>query len=520
MIAFLTLFLYMTNLTMGYQRLSGNTNHNNVDQKPTHLPPGHYTHGHRWNEPYFDLTMPKNITSLVGKSAYLGCRVKHLGNKTVAWIRNRDLHILTVGTYTYTTDQRFQTSYHRDIDEWTLQIKWAQQRDAGVYECQISTQPVRSFSVNLNIVDTLDSEQYDTLQQFYNDESFVISNDRIYQSADDEFAGMFGPIQPVAVPTATILGGPDLYVDKGSTINLTCVIKFSTEPPTHIFWYHQDKVLSEENSGGRLKFKTIKSEETKSILLIDDASLLDSGKYSCYPSNTEIASIRVHVLQGERPEAMQTNAAVATKVQTSNPFTAITTFVATLALGYALATFVKNLQNISNVTSSSNNLITIKATTAAGSENKSGSNFYNNKKSNNNKINNGNGSSNNINSSNINSHSNINNSKSGNCASTDYNADYDDDNDISDDSVSDDKDDDNGNNADFIAATTATITKCKGDFCKEICNINLVYCAEEQQQQQQQHHNQPQQQSYNTNVKYFKSFNIILKKWNQRHALR
>ncbi|XP_046807011.1 probable myosin light chain kinase DDB_G0284661 isoform X2 [Lucilia cuprina] len=474
MIAFLTLFLYMTNLTMGYQRLSGNTNHNNVDQKPTHLPPGHYTHGHRWNEPYFDLTMPKNITSLVGKSAYLGCRVKHLGNKTVAWIRNRDLHILTVGTYTYTTDQRFQTSYHRDIDEWTLQIKWAQQRDAGVYECQISTQPVRSFSVNLNIV----------------------------------------------VPTATILGGPDLYVDKGSTINLTCVIKFSTEPPTHIFWYHQDKVLSEENSGGRLKFKTIKSEETKSILLIDDASLLDSGKYSCYPSNTEIASIRVHVLQGERPEAMQTNAAVATKVQTSNPFTAITTFVATLALGYALATFVKNLQNISNVTSSSNNLITIKATTAAGSENKSGSNFYNNKKSNNNKINNGNGSSNNINSSNINSHSNINNSKSGNCASTDYNADYDDDNDISDDSVSDDKDDDNGNNADFIAATTATITKCKGDFCKEICNINLVYCAEEQQQQQQQHHNQPQQQSYNTNVKYFKSFNIILKKWNQRHALR
>lgn len=48
--------------------------------------------------------------------------------------------------------------------------------------------------------------------------------------------------QPTTVPTASILGGPDLYVDKGSTINLTCVIKFSPEPPTHIFWYHQDKV--------------------------------------------------------------------------------------------------------------------------------------------------------------------------------------------------------------------------------------------------------------------------------------
>uniref|UniRef100_A0A1A9WRG5 Ig-like domain-containing protein n=1 Tax=Glossina brevipalpis TaxID=37001 RepID=A0A1A9WRG5_9MUSC len=304
----------MEGSTMCYQRLSGNTNHNNVDQKPTHLPSGHYAHGHRWNEPFFDLTMPKNITSLVGKSAYLGCRVKHLGNKTVAWIRHRDLHILTVGTYTYTTDQRFQTSYHH----------------------------------------ILDNEQNDILLRFYNDDSYVVSNDRIYQSGDDEFVGMFGPLQTVAVPTATILGGPDLYVDKGSTINLTCVIKFSPEQPTHIFWYHQNKVLSEENSGGRLKFKTIKSEETKSILLIDGADLLDSGKFSCYPSNTEIASVRVHVLQGERPEAMQTNAAVAGKLQSLSDFAAITTIVGTFALLDVLGSFARNLN------------ITIKSTTAKG----------------------------------------------------------------------------------------------------------------------------------------------------------
>lgn len=70
-----------------------------------------------------------------------------------------------------------------------------------------------------------------------------------------------------------------------------------THTYTHTLCHPQ--VLSEETSGGRLKFKTIKSEETKSILLIYDADLLHSGKYSCYPSNTEIASIRVHVLQGE-----------------------------------------------------------------------------------------------------------------------------------------------------------------------------------------------------------------------------
>lgn len=33
-----------------------------------------------------------------------------------------------------------------------MQIKWAQQRDAGMYECQLSTIPVKSYSVRLNVV--------------------------------------------------------------------------------------------------------------------------------------------------------------------------------------------------------------------------------------------------------------------------------------------------------------------------------------------------------------------------------
>jgi Immunoglobulin I-set domain len=105
-----------------------------------------------WNDPYFDASTPRNVTGLVGKSAYLTCKVRNLGNKTVSWIRHRDIHILTVGSYTYTSDQRFQATHHKDTDEWTLQIKWAQKRDAGNYECQISTQPVRSFFVSLSVV--------------------------------------------------------------------------------------------------------------------------------------------------------------------------------------------------------------------------------------------------------------------------------------------------------------------------------------------------------------------------------
>jgi len=45
-----------------------------------------------------------------------------------------------------------------------------------------------------------------------------------------------------AEPTTDVIGGPDLYIDRGSTINLTCVIMYSPEPPAYIFWHHNGAV--------------------------------------------------------------------------------------------------------------------------------------------------------------------------------------------------------------------------------------------------------------------------------------
>jgi hypothetical protein len=45
-----------------------------------------------------------------------------------------------------------------------------------------------------------------------------------------------------AEPTTDIIGGPDLYIDRGSTINLTCVVLYSPEPPAYIFWNHNEAV--------------------------------------------------------------------------------------------------------------------------------------------------------------------------------------------------------------------------------------------------------------------------------------
>ncbi|KAJ1531560.1 hypothetical protein ONE63_000233 [Megalurothrips usitatus] len=35
-------------------------------------------------DPHFDTAVPNNLTGLVGKTAYLNCRVKNLGNRTVS----------------------------------------------------------------------------------------------------------------------------------------------------------------------------------------------------------------------------------------------------------------------------------------------------------------------------------------------------------------------------------------------------------------------------------------------------
>lgn len=44
---------------------------------------------------------------------------------------------------------------------------------------------------------------------------------------------------------------------------------------------------------------TEKGDTTTSFLLIQHADVSDSGKYSCSPSNADVASVRVHVLNGK-----------------------------------------------------------------------------------------------------------------------------------------------------------------------------------------------------------------------------
>lgn len=214
--------------------------------------------------PEFDPTPPQNVSALVGKTAFLTCVVRNLKpTQRVSWVRHRDVHILTAGEQTFTSDQRFSAKHNSD-DEWVLVIKYIQERDAGIYECQIPTQPPQSYPINLNII----------------------------------------------VPHVRIQGSPDLHVDRGSTINLTCVISHSPEPPAYIFWYHDNTVVSYESPRGGITVVTENGRETQSHLIIRNARPSDSGNYTCKPSIFKTAAVRLHVLTGELPAAMHTSGAV------------------------------------------------------------------------------------------------------------------------------------------------------------------------------------------------------------------
>lgn len=62
------------------------------------------------------------------------------------------------------------------------------------------------------------------------------------------------------------------------------------------------QVISYDSARGGVSVVTEKGAATTSYLLVQDAAPSDSGRYSCAPSNADLASVRVHVLNGEKTQ--------------------------------------------------------------------------------------------------------------------------------------------------------------------------------------------------------------------------
>jgi len=110
------------------------------------------------------------------------------------------------------------------------------------------------------------------------------------------------------VPVAVIEGGSEVHVESGSTLNLTCVVKHSTEQPHYLLWYHKDQTIDYMSPRGGISVMNSESEsggQQTSTLLLYQVQQSDSGKYSCRPSNAELTSIEVYIIEDEHQENLK-----------------------------------------------------------------------------------------------------------------------------------------------------------------------------------------------------------------------
>ncbi|XP_063603255.1 cell adhesion molecule DSCAML1-like isoform X3 [Penaeus indicus] len=196
------------------------------------------------------------VTGQVGASVVLHCKTSSATGGLVSWIRKRDYQLLTVGLQTHSSDERFTINYvHWD---WQLHIRFVQPRDAGAYECQVSSHPPTSLFVHLEVVE-----------------------------AESE-----------------ILGAPEKHVKLGSILRLVCIMHHTTEPLSYVFWYRGTEMINYESEEGTGSV-VVESDDHTSVLMVTRASRHHSGNYTCAPSNAKPTSILVHILNGEYPAAMQ-----------------------------------------------------------------------------------------------------------------------------------------------------------------------------------------------------------------------
>ncbi|XP_050092914.1 zwei Ig domain protein zig-8-like isoform X2 [Anopheles aquasalis] len=191
------------------------------------------------------------VTAQIGSTAHIPCQIHHIGECVVSWIRRKDYHLLTVGLTTYSSDDRYSATHLQNSEDWTLQIKFVQDRDAGLYECQVSTHPPTSLFMELKVVE----------------------------------------------PKAEIVGPRVKYLTPDSTLKLICRIVQATEAAAFIFWYHNNRMINYDLHRGI-------NVSSEAELTINQATTEHSGNYTCVPSYSHPASVVVHIFNGDNPAAM------------------------------------------------------------------------------------------------------------------------------------------------------------------------------------------------------------------------
>lgn len=136
----------------------------------------------------------------------------------------------------------------------------------------------------------------------------------------------------IAEARAEINGPSEKYVRPGSTLQLHCLVKKSTEAPSFLFWYQNRRMINYDVEHGVNVSTDLSARE--SWLEIPRASDRHSGNYTCEASNATPAFVTVHIFNGDNPAAMQHSVA-------SSP--SVIAFSALLTLSTALKLVVQRI---------------------------------------------------------------------------------------------------------------------------------------------------------------------------------
>ncbi|XP_057323488.1 lachesin-like [Microplitis mediator] len=184
-----------------------------------------------------------NLTVPLGRDALFTCLVEHLGGYRVGWVKADTKAIQAIHDHVITHNPRVQVS-HSDHSTWNLHIRGVQLEDAGLYMCQINTDPMKFQTGMLSI-----------------------------------------EVPPDFVTNET---SGDVMVSEGSQVKLTCRAKGVPQP--RVNWKREDGkniVIREPvvaSNGQKSKVSSV-SEYHGEELRLTKISRHDMGAYLCIASN-------------------------------------------------------------------------------------------------------------------------------------------------------------------------------------------------------------------------------------------
>ncbi|XP_042881033.1 hemicentin-2-like [Penaeus japonicus] len=275
----------------------------------------------------------------IGQTAYLTCIVRNLHNYTVSWVRARDIHLLTAGETTYTSDHRFVAVNPGSGERWMLRIHHARASDAGDYLCQVSVTPPISTRVTLLVTEAEARVRPGT-------EVFLKVGSRVVLLC--EVQGCSYPALPTWYRGQEVL--EDTEVEEGAVLPpLSTPIPPPTPSPQPLAEnplspsvppdpsQPTDDTAASATPSATTTPTPVGLPIARAILTRPRASPAHAGVYTCTSTCTAPVNLTLHVLVGDEETAAMQHPSHATRIAGEVLAIASSVIVSYLALSFSLA---------------------------------------------------------------------------------------------------------------------------------------------------------------------------------------